>query len=66
VNRQIIPLVFHVEVEADTHDPAAVIAIIEHINNQVSGLPQMIPADCADGINTVAYQVNAMYGQKEH
>jgi hypothetical protein len=62
-SKQVIRLVFEVEVEADTHDPAAVAAIIEHIDKQVSGELQMIDADCADGINSVAYQVNAMHGR---
>jgi hypothetical protein len=57
-------LVFHVEIETDTDDPAAIAAIIDHIDSQVSGLPQMIKADCADGIDTVAYQAVSMHGQE--
>jgi hypothetical protein len=57
-------LSFHLEVEADTDDPAAIQAIIEHIDNQISGLPQQIDVETADGINMVVFQVVWSHGQE--
>lgn len=65
MSKQIVSLVFQVEVETSDTSPAAVIGIIEDIDCQVSGQLREIRVQDGSSVRHVDYQVNTMHGRKD-
>jgi hypothetical protein len=61
--KQVIRLVYEVEVETSDTRPEAVQGVIDDIDSQVSGRVQEIHIKVGKGNLHVDYQVNAMHGR---
>jgi hypothetical protein len=61
--KQVIHLVFAVEVEVSSTSADAVHGVIDDIDSQVSGRVQEIRIKTGDGDLPVIYQVNEMHGR---
>jgi hypothetical protein len=64
MNRQIIPLVFRVEVETSDTSSAAIAAIIDDIDDQVSGQLRELRIKDGTAARSVDYQAVSMHGQE--